>query len=260
MLRKYIFFISFCLLPLVVCSQNLYVCDGINADGQPINSNHTFSFQNYAAFSVAAFRAVNTADDNYVLVVSKKSEDGFAPQSWMKMNRSSQHSFLTSTINWSSDGDYKLSVMQNGVEKTSDYFTIDVNENDELQNNSGYEGDKYNDPTNTFYFIDSRVWFCKAESEAGNIMNQATSLKAGDVTVVVTSSAKPFTTNSLSVRIYKIVGKDNEQELIEQKEISVMPSDESTHFQYHFTSKGNYSVSVYTIEEVWINDGTIQIK
>ena len=241
---------------LTVHAQKIYLSNGNAAD--PI-LNHTIELNNYCGYNAVVFSAA-ALTTNPVLVVSQKTDSLFRPVKWMKFNKNSNGTDYTTDIVWEQDGDYKLSVVGDQKEIVSDYYTINVNEEDALNTaNSDEDYNQYNDPQNTFYYIDSKVEFYNEMNKNSEpVFNADNEFAIGSVTVLVTNN-KPIVANELKVSIYSEQGKKGE-ELIEEKNIPMTSGVASVSFDYNFGNKGTYLVSVYTTNDVWINDGTIKIK
>lgn len=177
----------------------------------------------------------------------------------MKLDKEISGGDYHTDLIWNNDGDYKLSVIDGQRELISDYYTVNVNEEDEFSNSNSYDDyEKYNDPNNTFYYIDSKVEFCKSLSVNNEPVNINSEFSAGIVTIYV-SNTKPIITTELKVSIYKLKGKSN-QDLIEEKYFPINSGDMNVSFNYYFGTKGSFLVSVYANEDVWVNDGNIKIK
>ena len=259
---KLILLTSFILISTSLTSigQNIYLSNGIIENGKyKDNNNHLINIENYSGFNKVIFSSNSATIQNPFLVVSKKSDSLFIPIKWSKFDKKSSGFDYDSDIIWDNDGDYKLSVIDGQRELISDYYTVNVNEDDEFSNSNSYDDNqKYNDPNNTFYYIDSNVEFCESLSEKNEPVNISSEFPTGKVTIYV-SNTKPIITTELKVSIYKLKGKSN-QDLIEEKYFLINSGDMNVSFNYYFGTKGSFLVSVYANEDVWVNDGNIKIK
>ncbi len=198
------------------------------------------------------------ADSNPVLIVSQKTDSLYQPVKWIKLEKNQSSTDYKTDLLWGEDGDYKLQIIENQIETASDYFSVDVNEDDLLNNSWSDDYNQYNDPSNTFYYIDSKVEFYNKLSDTSNFyLSTEQEFSVGNVTVYVTNN-KPIITDELKVSVYLEDGK--KEDLIEEKSIPIISGVLNVSFQYYFGNKGTYLVSVYTKDDIWINDGTIKIK
>jgi hypothetical protein len=70
---------------------------------------------------------------------------------------------------------------------------------------------------------------------------------------------KKLATTQLIVDVYRKKGNDY-TEFVETKYYDITPSWSDTHFKYTFYKAGDYKISVYNKENVWINSGYVTIK
>ncbi len=183
----------------------------------------------------------------------------FHPVNWIKLEKKNFPSIFYSDIIWSEDGDYKLSIVEGQKEIATEYYSVNVTEDDYLNIlNTQDDYNKYNDPNNTFYYIDSKVEFCESVTESNEPVNLKSEFPAGNVSLFI-SNNKPIIATELKISIYKLKGKSN-QTLFEEKKIPVNSGDLTVSFNYYFGIKGSFLVSVYANDDIWINDGNIKIN
>ena len=183
----------------------------------------------------------------------------FHPVNWIKLEKKNFPSIFYSDIIWSEDGDYKLSIVEGQKEIATEYYSVNVTEDDYLNIlNTQDDYNKYNDPNNTFYYIDSKVEFCEFVNGNSEPVNFNSEFPVGNVSIHVTNY-KPIISDELKIYIYRLKGK-KDQELIDKKYFPINSGSLSESFTYYFGTKGSFVVSVYANEDVWVNDGNIKIK
>jgi hypothetical protein len=157
-------------------------------------------------------------------------------------------------------GDYKVSVYnKEGTWIANGFVTIKVNED---TGKDKPKDDKYNDPSSTFYYMNSKVQFCLDLDNNEMPINPGTSYiisKKGSWIYVHVQNDKKLATSQLIVRVYKKKGKDY-KELVATKYYDIKPEWEDTHFKYTFYKAGDYKVSVSSKDDVWINSGYVKIS
>ncbi len=158
-------------------------------------------------------------------------------------------------------GDYKVSIYtKDNVWMNSGYVTIKSDNSD--NNTSNTSDNKYNDPTNTFYYTNSKVQFCldldanQFPIDPGSVYNISPS---GSWVYIHVQNDKKLATSQLTVDVYRKKG-DDYTEFVETKYYDITPTWSDTHFKYTFYKAGDYKVSIYTKEGVWINSGYVTIK
>lgn len=242
-----------------VSGQSLFLSDGIIENGKYLTlTNKSLNFENQVGINKVVFFSGSISMINPVLVISKKKESIYQITNRMKLEKLSQISY-TSDLIWHEDGDYKLTVIDGLKEVISEYFTVDVNENGSYDTDlSGNNSNEYNDPNNTFYYINSKVDFCKSMSATNEPIDLSNEFTTGNVVVFLTND-KPVITTEFKVSVIRIKGK-HKQELLEKKYYPVNSGEKTVSFNYYFGNKGYYLISVFTSNDVWINDGYIKIK
>lgn len=222
-------------------------------------NNHSITINNYTGYNAVIYNHGVSEIEKPILVVSLKENSFYHPVYAIKLEKKNSPSIYYGDINWKQDGDYKLSIMEGQKEISTNYYSVNVNEDDNL-NISDLSDDynKYNDPTNTFYYIDSKVEFYESVNEFNEPINLNSEFHLGNVSVLV-SNNKPIIANELIVSVYKLKGKSN-QVKVDEKKIPFNSGDLSVSFNYYFGIKGSFLVSVYTNDDIWINDGNIKIN
>ena len=254
------FFLFLILSSFLSVGQNFYLSNGENENGKLKNINsQNITITNYSGFNRAVFNSTSQAITKPLLVISQKLNSFFIPVKWVLLEKKNSDDFYSADVFWDEDGDYKLSITDGGIEILNDFYSVNVNEDDILsESGSSDYSALYNDPNSTFYYIDSKVEFCESINENNEPVNFHTEFHTGNVIIFV-SNNKPIITKNLKVSVYKLKGK-NKQELIEEKYYPVDNNEMNVSFIHYFGMKGSFLISVYTNDDVWVNDGNIKIK
>jgi hypothetical protein len=159
-------------------------------------------------------------------------------------------------------GDYKISIYtKDDVWINSGYVSI-KSDSDNTSDNTKKNTENTNDPSSTFYYSKSKVQFCVDLDDNQQPLNPGTVYNIGkdDSWIYVhVQNDKSLATDQLIVDIYKKKGNDY-SEFVETKKYDITPSREDTHFKYTFYKNGNYKISVYSKDNVWINSGYVEIN
>ncbi len=242
-----------------VSGQSLYISDGKIENGSyTVNSNHSLSFENHKAFNKVVFISGAILVNNPVLIIAKKTGEEYQLTNYRNFDSKNSNNEYTVDINWMEDGDFKLSVQCGQVNIISDYYTVDINEYDALIDFADADLNEYNDPNSTFYYINSKVEFCLSLTQSSEPDGLNDEFKPGNVVIYITND-KPIIAQEVKVSVIIIKGK-HKQELLEEKTYQINSGDTAVSFNYYFGNKGSYLISVYTSDDVWINDGYMKIK
>jgi hypothetical protein len=118
-------------------------------------------------------------------------------------------------------------------------------------------------PVDTYYYSNSKVIFCEdvVNNEPSNASTEFTIPKAGAYLTVQVDNGKALKTTQLVVDIYKKPkGSSDYTEFVETKRYDIEEHWNRPYFTYTFYSGGEYKLSVYNADEVWINAGYVTIK
>jgi hypothetical protein len=160
-------------------------------------------------------------------------------------------------------GDYKISIYtKDNVWINSGFVTIKSNSDNTSNYSTTKTEDKYNDPSSTFYYMNSKVQFCLDLDENQFPVNPGTAYKIskdGSWIYIHVQNDKKLATSQLIVDVYK---KKNGAytEFVETKRYDITPTWSDTHFKYTFYKAGDYKISVYSKDNVWINSGYVTIS
>ena len=248
-------------------SQVVYFCNQPDVNGLPVENASSFNFETNSGFlKVLLNNQKPFALTQLKLVVKELIQDSFiiVKQNVIQVNSNSNFTSLDYKIDH--DGDYRF-IFGDGLNEIAK-GDVNVQVNEDYYPQTQYYEDDYgsdeSDPSNTFYYVDSKV--------EASIPSYSNTFDYGsdsflmdkdqglDLIFQVTNAPKDIVTDMLYVDIYRKKGKDAYGDFIETKEVSIESGVQSTTFNYHFDKKGEYSVSVYTHDNVWINDSYFTIK
>ncbi len=121
---------------------------------------------------------------------------------------------------------------------------------------------KMNNADKTAYFALSRIAFGDGFKE-GKLINEGNTFKVegkGKYIAVLLSSNDSLGTTKLMMDVWKKRGDDQAyNEHIDAKEFKVDSKSKMANFHYSFRKPGDYKISVFTKDFVWINSAYIRI-
>ena len=255
----------------VMNAQVVYFCNQPSMNGLPVDNATEFIFDANTAFLKVLLNNQKAFGVSHLIMnVFELQSDSFVSINENALAVNPNDIWTSTDYHFDHDGNYRFIFSDGKNELAKGDVKIDVNE-DYYINSSDYwdstsDSDYdygYNDPTSTFYYIDSKVEFSlpgafnSFESPTTTIL-----ISKGESTDVVcqVSNPKGLVTSKLLVDIYSGTKKDAYKHLIETKEIEVTDNPNSKTFTYSFSKKGDYMFSVYTADDIWINDGSVSIK
>ncbi len=108
----------------------------------------------------------------------------------------------------------------------------------------------------------SKIIFCEAFKE-GRAQNEGTSFKIegkGKYVEIILTSDKPLSTDKLMVDVWKKKNDDQSfNEHFDTKEFKTDKTKSTAVFHYSFRKPGDYKISIFNKEFVWINSGYVTI-
>lgn len=121
----------------------------------------------------------------------------------------------------------------------------------------------YNDPTSTFYFMDSKIEFCTELDSYNACKNPGDVFYIGKngsyIYVWVSNGTKVFKSDGFKVELYKKRGKDYD-DYVSSKNYDINPEKAKIYFEYSLYDAGEYKIKIYTKEDVWVQDATLTVK
>lgn len=161
------------------------------------------------------------------------------------------------TYHPASAGDYRFSVYNNTSAWINDgYVTFNLKTGNTTTSSTSTE------KLSSSYFAKSKVAFTNSNENVLNSTKHFSEFSIGKdggvVYVIVDNYPNPLKTTGLIVDIWK---KKDEQydKFVETKRYDITSTNDYFSFKYLFMETGEYKISVYTKDEVWINSGYVKI-
>lgn len=83
--------------------------------------------------------------------------------------------------------------------------------------------------------------------------------EGGFIFVVADNNPSALNTDQIIVDIWRKKGSQYD-DFVETKRYNITSTLDYTYFKYSFFEKGDYKISVYTKDQVWINTGYVTVK
>ncbi|MBK8951457.1 MAG: hypothetical protein IPM85_03035 [Chitinophagaceae bacterium] len=157
-----------------------------------------------------------------------------------------------SDVFFSGKGKYKCTVRLNGQVKATTTITVDVKKD---MDNVEMDDD---DASDTYYYEDSEILFCKSVDKQGNTTGEASTFALGTtkqitLTVYTENDGNPFKTKEVYATIYK------NNKVVKEYDLDITPEWTYFSFKHTFTEPGEYVVDLYNGKDVFINSATLTI-
>lgn len=246
-------------------SQVVYFCNQPPVNGLPVDNASNFNFETTSGFLKVLINNQKPFDSNKLMMTVKELiSDSFVTVKQNVFSVDNTLPWVAEDYQFDHDGDFRFTFSDGVKEIATGDVKVDVNE-DYYPSDYGNDdfSDSYTDPTSTMYYIDSKVE-ASLPDEAGNFQysNSTFLVNKGETLNLVfkVSNPKGLITDMLYVDVYSKKGKDSYGNFIETKEISMSDNPNEFSFNDTFNKKGEYTISVYTHDNVWINDCYISIN
>ncbi len=234
-------------------------CESVDDAGYPVTVSSVFNIESGGGNVTVYVDNGSTQIQSTGLIVDiyKKGSSDKYDQFIETKNYTIKSSLVATYFDYffATAGEYVVHVY-NGEEKWINDGYITIN------NKSGSLDIDYNDPSSTFYYIDSKVEFCteldnlNSCSNAGSVFNIS---KSGSYVYVWVGQDKALKTSGVTLDIYKKKGGDYD-DFVETKNYTINPDKSAFYIEYTFYNAGDYKFKFSTDNSVWIQDGTVTIK
>ena len=238
-------------------------CEDVDANGDPVNEASSFTIQSGGGYLTVYVDNANkpfNVTDLTVNIYKKGSSgdyDNLVDTKYYTISKTNVATYFEYTF--TDKGEYEVEV-NTGSGTWINSGDVTINMSGDNSTSSGYD---YNDPTSTFYFIDSKVQFCTDVDSHGKAIDPGFTYyidkSSGSYVYVAVENPKPFTTTQLTVYVYKKKGKDYDL-LYDTKYYDISADETDIYFKYSFYEAGDYQFKIYTKSDVWVNDGYVTIK
>ncbi len=243
-------------------SQRIYFCENYTQSGEPIGPSNKVSSPAEGGFIYVLYQngSSNITADKLLLYVDKLATTDYVPFDVKEMVVDKTKNWAVYDYQFASVGDYRFVIKdQNLKELTKEYIQLVLKEEESAASSADDDWLDYDDPTSMFYYTYSTIEACiGVDSNTGepNTVSISFSIDrdlGGRIYFKVTNPEKDIHTDQFIVNINKNDASGTSQ-LFDTKYYTVNdPSRSWDYFYYDFYSDGDYSISVYSKDYVFIN-------
>lgn len=262
-------------------SKSVVLCEDYSTSGVPSGVYDSWDINADGGYVYVLYRnGSSKIKGELSLWVDKKDEDGYYT-AWSTLDFDVDNSKTWAVYDYllEEDGEYKFSVMdEKGNLLAETEATVQYKDGEEPSNNDDDEDeavkedesddddddafDKYDEDGNptTWYYEDSYIEFAKnidSDGIAEDASEEWSYSSGGTTLYILYTDEVEIKTDEVHVEIYG--GKDY-SELIEEYDVTVEPDWGWFKFKQTFKKKGNYSVSIYNEDDIFMNSGYLTIK
>jgi hypothetical protein len=243
-------------------SQRIYFCENYTTSGEPIGPSTKLSSPAEGGYIYVLYQngSANITADKLYIYVDKLATSDYVPFDVQEMTVDKTKNWAVYDYNFKTVGDYRVVVKdQNLKELSKEYIQLVPKEEESTSNSSDDDWLDYDDPTSMFYYTYSTIEACVGiDSYTGTPNTVSTSFSidrslGGRIYFKVSNPGKDIHTDQLVVYINKNDASGVSQ-TFDTKYFTVTDSSRSwDYFIYDFYSDGDYTISVYTKDFVFIN-------
>jgi hypothetical protein len=249
-------------------AQRIYFCDNYTAAGEPIGANTKLSCPAEGGYIYILYQngSLNMASNKVYLYVDKLATNDYVPYDVKDLDADQSKNWVVYDYHFVTPGDYRVTVKDpNMKELAKDYVSLVPKETTTTESTDDDYLD-YDDPTSMFYYTYSTVEACvgvDAYTGTPNTVSARFTIDrslGGRVYFKVSNPGKDMHTDEFVVYINKN-NAAGESQAFDTKYYTVNSSSRAwDYFYYDFYSEGDYTISVYTKEFVFINTTTINLS
>lgn len=242
-------------------AQAVYACEDYTSSGEPIGEGSVWNIEPDGGFVYLLYsnngRKLN---DELIFFFIDKKTGGSYEEYDTKTAAPEKKPYALLDYKFTEAGDYKITIYNADVEElASTYITIKVKGSTTSTTKPSTTGGK----VDTYYYSNCKIIFCEEVTD-NEPVNEATSFtipKAGGYLTVQVDNGKALKTTQMIVDVYKKPkGGSDYTEFVETKRYDIKETWDRPYFTYTFYEKGEYKLSVYNADEVFINAGYVTIN
>jgi hypothetical protein len=246
-------------------SQRIYFCENYTQSGEPIGPSTKLSSPAIGGYIYVLYQngSSNITAEKLFMYVDKLVTSDYIPFDVIEMTFDKTKNWAVYDYNFKTVGDYRVVVKdQNLKELSKEYIQLVLKEESSA---GSYDDDwlDYDDPTSMFYYTYSTIEACVGiDSYTGvpKTVSKSFSIdrsNGGRIYFKVSNPDKDIYTDQLIVYINKTDASGVSQTFDTKYYTVASPSRSWDFFYYDFYSDGEYSISVYTKDFVFINTVSI---
>jgi hypothetical protein len=258
---------SILMLAFQLSAQRIYFCDNYTSSGEPIGANTKLTCPAEGGYVYVLLNngSSNMPTDKVYLYVDKLTTSEYVPFDVKDISADKSKNWVVYDYKFASPGDYRITFKDaNMKELAKDYVSL-VPKETESTSTSDDDYIDYDDPTSMFYYTYSTVEACvgiDTYSGTPNTVSTAFTIDrnlGGRIYFKINNPGKDIHTDQFVVYINKNDAAGVSQ-TFDTKYYSVNSSSRSwDYFYYDFYSDGDYTISVYTKDFVFINTTSINL-
>jgi hypothetical protein len=257
--------VSIVLLSMVMLTgytQRIYFCENYTQSGEPIGPSTKLSSPANGGSIYMLYQngSANISADKLYIYVDKLATSDYLPYDVKEMTVDKTKNWAVYDYTFMTIGDYRVIVKdQNMKELSKEYLQLVLTEDASSSSSSDDDWLDYDDPTSMFYYTYSTIEACVGiDSYTGVPNTVSTSFSidrslGGRIYFKVSNPGKDIHTDQLVVYINKNDASGTSQTFDTKYFTVTDPSRSWDYFIYDFYSDGDYSISVYTKDFVFIN-------
>jgi len=243
-------------------SQRIYFCDNYTATGEPIGPSTKLTCPTEGGYIYILYQngASNLATDKVFLYVDKLATSDYVPFDVKDIAADKTKNWVVYDYKFASPGEYRVVFKDaNMKELAKDYVSLVPKEETETSSTSDDDYLDYDDPTSMFYYTYSTIEACVGIDAYTGVPNTVSTIFSidrslgGRITFKVSNPGKDIHTDQLIVYVNKNDASGVSQTFDTKYYTVSDPSRSWDSFYYDFYSEGDYSISVYTKDFVFIN-------
>ena len=261
-MKKVGLFIFFSVLILAGYPQRIYFCENYTQSGEPIGPSTKLSSPADGGFIYVLYQngSSNITADKLYLYIDKLATSDYVPFDVKEFTVDKSKTWAIYDYKFASIGDYRVIVKdQNLKELSKEYIQLVLKDEATSSTSSDDDWLDYDDPTSMFYYTYSTIEACVGvDSYTGVPKTVSTSFSidrnlGGRIYFKVSNPSKDIHTDQFIVYINKNDAAGTSQSFDTKYYTVTDPTRSWDYFFYDFYSDGDYSISIYTKDFVFIN-------
>lgn len=228
--------------------RKIYFCSDYTSSGEPIGISPSWVIKPEGGKVYMLYKndGVNISTGTIYIYVDKLSGGTYTEYATKSLTPDKYKSWCIYDYTFTEAGDYKVTFVDAGKKNlATDYVSISMKESTKLSSD---------------YYSGSRVIFCEDVTSNGDPITKSDVFnigRDGGYVYVLVDHLKELKTTEIIVDIWKGEGYT---EFVETKRFTVEDNWVWTKFKYTFYAAGDYKISVYNKDEVFINTGYVTIN
>lgn len=251
------FILIFLFISGVLAAQQIYFSDSYTEDGEPIGAKNIWEIKPWGSFVYVFLDnkgEILTGPILYMFVDRMNADSSYEPFDSKAINISYNQKWAVYNYKFALPGKYEV------------YF-IDRNQNKLASEKIivQYEESNYskNTASSSSYYENCKVLFCEKILVGGQPLGIRRSIslsKNGSNIYIVLNNYAPLKTAKLLIDVWRKKNRAFDyDEYVQSKKYSLNPDWPDAYLKYEFDKQGEYKISIYNEDEVYIKSGYITV-